>query len=110
MDSYKLNDILEQESLWEKIFLGRKIEERFSIFEKNKSDAKHVFEYKYKKCIFDNQKCKLIIIREITDIANVEYARSLEKVSEVMVASTSHDMRTPLNTMTTMIKLVQKEV
>jgi K+-sensing histidine kinase KdpD len=47
-----------------------------------------------------------MLFREITDISKVEYSRSLEKVSEIMIASTSHDMRTPLNTIINMIKLV----
>lgn len=49
----------------------------------------------------------MIILREITDISRVEYARSLEKISDIMIASTSHDMRTPLNTIVNMIKLIK---
>lgn len=51
-----------------------------------------------------------MIFREITDISKLEYARSLEKVSEIMIASTSHDMRTPLNTIITMVKIVYQKV
>jgi K+-sensing histidine kinase KdpD len=41
---------------------------------------------------------------------NAEYSRSLEKVSDIMVASTSHDMRTPLNTIVNMHTLMESYV
>lgn len=37
---------------------------------------------------------------------NNEYARSINKISELMIASTSHDMRTPLNTTQSMLSLL----
>ncbi len=49
----------------------------------------------------------MIILREITEVSRIEYARSLEKISDIMIASTSHDMRTPLNTIVNMIKLIK---
>jgi K+-sensing histidine kinase KdpD len=49
----------------------------------------------------------MVILRDITDIAKNEYARSVEKISDIMIASTSHDMRTPLNTMIAMHKLLE---
>jgi signal transduction histidine kinase len=39
---------------------------------------------------------------------NNEYAKSMNKVSELMIASTSHDMRTPINTTLSMINLLEK--
>ena len=62
----------------------------------------HVFEYKAKDVIFDEQVCKLVIIRDISELIMNEYARTIEKMTEVMIASTSHDMRTPLNTIINM--------
>ena len=44
----------------------------------------------------------MIIIRDITELVKVEYARNVEKITEIMIASTSHDMRTPLNTIINM--------
>jgi len=40
------------------------------------------------------------------ELSQVEYGRSLEKITEIMIAQTSHDMRTPLNTIINMIKLL----
>jgi K+-sensing histidine kinase KdpD len=66
-----------------------------------------VFEFKEKCCLFNQKRCRMIIIREITEVSRVEYARSLEKISDIMIASTSHDMRTPLNTIVNMIRLIK---
>lgn len=41
---------------------------------------------------------------------NSEYARSIENLSEVMIASTSHDMRTPLNTIIAMHQMMKDKV
>lgn len=49
----------------------------------------------------------MIIIREISEVSKLEYARSLEKISEIMIASTSHDMRTPLNTIINMHQMIK---
>jgi signal transduction histidine kinase len=40
-------------------------------------------------------------------LVNVEYGRSIEKISDIMIASTSHDMRTPLNTIVNMHTLLE---
>lgn len=48
----------------------------------------------------------MIIIRDITELVKVEYSRNVEKITEIMVASTSHDMRTPLNTIINMHSLI----
>lgn len=52
----------------------------------------------------------MIIIRDISELSKVEYARSLERISEIMIASTSHDMRTPLNTIITMHKMIEDKI
>jgi K+-sensing histidine kinase KdpD len=48
------------------------------------------------------------VLRDITEIVNVEYARSIEKLSDIMIASTSHDMRTPLHTIIQMLTLIDE--
>lgn len=73
-------------------------------------DKKLVFEFKQKDCVYDQQPGRMIILRDISDICRLEYARSLEKVSEIMVATTSHDMRTPLNTIVHMHKLIEQQM
>lgn len=66
-----------------------------------------VYEIKQKDVKFDDEICQLLIIRDIQEVSKVEYARSLEKLTEIMIASTSHDMRTPLNTTTNMLQLIK---
>ncbi len=46
----------------------------------------------------------------ITSIIKVEQAKTIEKMSNIMVASTSHDMRTPLNTILNMHCMIEKEL
>lgn len=60
--------------------------------------------------MFQNTPCRLVIMRDISDIVKNEYSRSIEKISEIMVASTSHDMRTPLNTILSMMRLMGQRV
>ena len=36
----------------------------------------------------------------------VEYAKAAEKMTDIMIASTSHDMRTPLNSIDNMLKMI----
>ena len=52
----------------------------------------------------------MVILREISEVSKIEYARSLEKITEIMIASTSHDMRTPLNTIINMHRLIESKV
>ena len=49
----------------------------------------------------------MIILRDISEFVKVEYAKTLEKVADIMITTTSHDMRTPINAITNMIELVE---
>jgi signal transduction histidine kinase len=60
--------------------------------------------------MFDQSLCQLIIMRDITDLVQGEYLKSVEKLTEVMIASTSHDMRTPLNTIINMLSLIKESI
>jgi signal transduction histidine kinase len=55
-------------------------------------------------------RCRLIVVRDISALINSERLRSVEKLSEIMIASTSHDMRTPLNTIINMLLLIEARV
>lgn len=50
------------------------------------------------------------MLRDISDLIKSEHLKSVEKLSEIMIASTSHDMRTPLNTIINMLMLVSSRV
>ena len=49
----------------------------------------------------------MIVLRDVTELVMKEYARSIEKISDIMIATTSHDMRTPLNTIINMHTLIE---
>ena len=52
----------------------------------------------------------MIVLRDISEMVKNEYIKTVEKVSDMMIASTSHDMRTPLNTIVSMISLVESKL
>ena len=52
----------------------------------------------------------MVVIRDISDLVRAEYIRNLEKLTEVMIATTSHDMRTPLATIVNMLRLIEFKV
>lgn len=60
--------------------------------------------------VFDMEPNKMIILRDITELVQKEYSRSISKLSEIMIASTSHDMRTPLNTIINMHQMIEIKV
>jgi signal transduction histidine kinase len=69
-------------------------------------NRKQIYEMKQKNVFFDAKPCRLILLRDIQEVSRIEYARSLEKITEIMIATTSHDMRTPLNTIINMLRLI----
>jgi signal transduction histidine kinase len=52
----------------------------------------------------------MIILKDISELVKSEYLKTVEKVTDNMIATTSHDMRTPLNTIIHMIMLVVSKV
>ncbi len=49
-------------------------------------------------------------MRDISALIKSEHLKSVDKLSEIMIASTSHDMRTPLNTIINMLLLISSRV
>jgi signal transduction histidine kinase len=52
----------------------------------------------------------MIVLRDVTELIQAEQSRSIEKLSDVMIASTSHDMRTPLNTIVNMQTMIESRI
>lgn len=50
----------------------------------------------------------MTILKDVTAMIKAEQLRIAQKMSEIMIASTSHDMRTPLNTIVNMHELIEK--
>jgi signal transduction histidine kinase len=48
-------------------------------------------------------------LSDITELLNAENAKTVAKMSDIMIASTSHDMRTPINTIINMTTLMEGE-
>jgi len=69
-----------------------------------------IFKIQQMEVVFDLEPNRMIILRDVTEITQKEYTRSVTKLTEIMVASTSHDMRTPLNTMINMHKILEVRV
>ena len=69
-----------------------------------------MYEVKQKEVSFENQRARLIVIRNISDLVKGEYQRSVEKLSDMMIASTSHDMKTPLNSIIGMLMLLKNRI
>jgi signal transduction histidine kinase len=60
--------------------------------------------------IYHDEPNEMIILKDITEIIQKEYTRSIAKLSDIMVASTSHDMRTPLNTIINMLSMMELKI
>ena len=69
-----------------------------------------IYKIEHMEVIYDMEPNRMIILRDITDVVQKEYNRSITKLSEIMVASTSHDMRTPLNTIINMHNIIEKKI
>lgn len=107
-------------SLWDHILYEKFEYERIKI--KTKSSGKRLsseisgktetlhYEIKSKPVIYESQECRLIIVKDITELLRGEYAKEIEKLSQIMIASTSHDMRTPLNTTISMLSLIEQKL
>lgn len=50
------------------------------------------------------------MVRNISDLVRSTSHKTKEKVSQMMVAQTSHDLRTPLNTIGSMLHLLKVEL
>ena len=52
----------------------------------------------------------MIVLRDITEVVKSEYVKTVEKMTDIMIASTSHDMRTPLNSVISMLNMVRNKI
>ena len=69
-----------------------------------------IYDVKQKSVVFDSCSCQLTIIKEVTDLIKAEQLKTTQHLTEIMVASTSHDMRTPLNTIVNMHELILNQI
>lgn len=69
-----------------------------------------IYEFHKKDVVFDACDCVIIILKDISELVKVEYSKSVERVTDMMVAQTSHDMRTPLNSVINMHMMIETRV
>lgn len=67
------------------------------FIEEGATPEEFIFEFKQQTIIYGEKECTLTIAREVTDLIKAEYTRTASHLSEMLFASISHDMRTPLN-------------
>jgi signal transduction histidine kinase len=67
-------------------------------------------EIKKKFINFQGKEGIMIIINDLTSVANEKQAQAMEHCSEVMIATTSHDLRTPINSIKNIVKTVYEEI
>jgi len=78
--------------------------------DEDENNGLKIYKIEHMEVIYDMEPNRMIILRDITDLVQKEYNRSISKLSEIMVASTSHDMRTPLNTIINMHNIIEKKI
>lgn len=59
---------------------------------------------------FQGLRGKLIVINDLTSMVKENQAIAMEQCAEVMIATTSHDLRTPINSIKNMLIMVEEEV
>ena len=69
-----------------------------------------IFEIQHFDVVFDLEPNQMIIMRDISDLVEKEYNRSVIKLTEIMLASTSHDMKTPLNTIINVLLILSQQI
>ncbi|CDW89193.1 multi-sensor hybrid histidine kinase [Stylonychia lemnae] len=110
------NQIHHKETLWDIIHTLQN-DEKITLVSKSKRNRQDgsqegdmFLEIKLKNVIFKQTKARLIVLRDNTDIIRSQYDRSMAKLSEIMIASTSHDMRTPLLSIIMMHEMIQSKL
>jgi signal transduction histidine kinase len=68
------------------------------------------FEIKKHVITFQGSEGILVVINDLSSLAKEKQQQAMEHCSEVMIATTSHDLRTPLNSMQNMIHMLGPEV
>lgn len=61
-----------------------------------------ILESTFKQVIFNQQNANIILLRDISKTIQVEAAKVIENIAQLMIANTSHDMRTPIGTILTL--------
>ncbi len=67
------------------------------------------FEIEVHNIIFRSRPSQIVIVKDVTKAMQRAEADTKEKLSDIMIATTSHDMRTPLNAMKNSLELLKEK-
>lgn len=67
----------------------------------------YFYQLKFLKIIWDSQPCLLLVIDDISDSHQIKELKKLDEYKNQLLATVSHDLRTPLNGMMGIIELVK---
>lgn len=84
---------------------SRKFYESTYLNEQTNEEVRLLLEVQRKDTVCFNKNLNLIIIRNITNIINNEKIKNQSKYLELLAGTVSHEMMTPLNSITTLSKL-----
>lgn len=54
--------------------------------------------------VFDNKTCQLIMVKNWTNYIRLQLSKQAKQIQDMMTATVSHEMRTPINAILTMIE------
>lgn len=118
-DLYPFTQRERPDSLWNYIIDQCDLNERI-IFEKDEDifntegtevrNFEYVVELRQKEVVFDSQCCIITVINDISQAVGAEKLRQQEKLTDVMIASTSHDMKTPINSALQSIQVLENKI
>ena len=72
--------------------------------------ANTVFSVTKKSIFFEQGNCWLIIIKDMSLMRDLEESKSRNKYKEMLMATITHDMRTPVNSVLVMINLIEESI
>jgi signal transduction histidine kinase len=74
------------------------------------NEVKIVIEVKKEEIIFEEKESYLVIVNDITDLISAEQLRAQNKSKDLILATTSHELKTPLNSINGMHLLLEDHV
>lgn len=84
--------------------------EKLLSFDNRKDEEDKYFDVKIKKILWQNEECFMIIFSDITSIISLSKFKDIDIYKNRLLATVSHDLRTPINGMLGMIETVSSDL
>jgi signal transduction histidine kinase len=79
----------------------------FLFMVNNSRSASQLFlTFKLHNFVFNNENCQMIVMKDNTESLSLGYLKIMNEMMRILQASVSHDMRAPLQSISTVIELV----